>query len=111
MFTNIDLQQMLEDAVINGNNLIDISTDSVSKSHQIHNKDMVAEKMSTEVAEARPRCSCTSSPICHSCRTRCEHFNWAAAKWISFTRRLLGVTPPTRRSKMHLRGKGKLILC
>ena len=70
MFTDIDLQQMLEDAVITVNNLIDISTDSVSKSHQIHNKDMVAEKMSTEVAEARPRCSCTSSPICHSCRTR-----------------------------------------
>ena len=87
--------------------------DSVFKQSQMYNMDMVAEKMSflTKVAEALSRCSCTSSPICHSCRTRCEHFNWAAAKWISFTRRLLGVTPPTRRSKMHRRGKGKLILC
>ena len=81
--------------------------DCVFKQHQIHNMDMVAEKMSflTKVAEALSRCSCTSSPICHSCRTRCEHFNWAAAKWISFTRRLFGVKPPIRRSKMAFRKK------
>ena len=81
--------------------------DCVFKQHQIHNMDMVAEKMSflTKVAEALSRCSCTRS------LTRSVHLHWAAATWISFTRRLLGVKPPTRRSKMHLRGKGKLILC
>lgn len=80
---------MVEDAVINGINLINISTDSVSKSHQIHNKDMVAEKMSTEVAEARPRCSCTRSPICHSSPTRSVHLRLVAAKCIFCTRRQL----------------------
>ena len=87
--------------------------DCVFRQHQIHNMDMVAEKMSflTKVAEALSRCSCTRSPICRSCRTRSVPSYWAAAKWISVTRRLLGVKPPARRSKMHLRGKGKLILC
>ena len=87
--------------------------DFVFKQPQMYNMDMAAEKLSflTEVAEALSRCSCTRSPIYHSCSTRSVHFNWADAKWIYFTRRLLGVKPPTRRSGMHLRGKVRQILC
>ena len=87
--------------------------DFVFKQHQMYNMDMAAEKLSflTEVAEALSRCSCTRSPIYHSGSTRSVHFNWADAKWIYFTRRLLGVKPPARRSGMHIQGKVRQILC
>ena len=85
----------------------------VCKQPQMYNMDMVAERtrILTDVAEALSRCSCTRSPSCPSYRSFSELHIWAAAKWNCFTRRLLGVNPPTRRSGMRLRGKGKLITC
>ena len=87
--------------------------DFVFKQPQMYNMDMVAERtrILTDVAEALSRCSCTRSPSCPSYRTLSELPIWAAAMWKSFTRRLLGVKPHTRRSNMRRRGKGKLFIC
>ena len=86
--------------------------DCVFQPHRDHYMDMLADgnRFLMEVSEALSRCSFTRSPFFHAGRTGPMPLRWATQKWICFARRLLGVKPPTRRSKMALRKKPDMIL-